>query len=72
MSCNSLYVTATEALSGKSLVVLGVMELLARTVKQVGFFRPIARLQGQEYDSNPKELDRHSKGFGWLFGLPKN
>ena len=36
-----LYVTATEARSGKSLVCLGLMELLLRKIDKVGFFRPI-------------------------------
>jgi phosphate acetyltransferase len=38
---NSLYITATEARSGKSAVILGVMEMLLRKIDRVGFFRPI-------------------------------
>ncbi len=37
----SLYITATEARSGKSAIALGVMELLLRKVQKVAFFRPI-------------------------------
>lgn len=37
----SLYITGTEARSGKSAIVLSVMELLMRKIKKVGFFRPI-------------------------------
>jgi phosphate acetyltransferase len=37
----SLYVTAMEARSGKSLVALGLMELLSARVERLGFFRPI-------------------------------
>jgi len=37
----SVYITGTGAGSGKSLVVLGVMELLARHGRKLGFFRPI-------------------------------
>ncbi len=40
MSAN-LYITATEAKSGKSAVTLGVMEMLLRKIDRVGFFRPI-------------------------------
>lgn len=36
-----LYITATEARSGKSVVCLGVMEMLLRKIDKVGFFRPI-------------------------------
>ena len=37
----NLFITATEARSGKSLVSLGVMEMLLRKIHKVGFFRPI-------------------------------
>ncbi len=38
---NNLYITATESKSGKSAVVLGMMQLLLRDVRKVAFFRPI-------------------------------
>ncbi len=38
---NSLYIAATEVRSGKSLVALGLMEMLLRRIEKVGFFRPI-------------------------------
>jgi phosphate acetyltransferase len=38
---NNLYIAAAEAESGKSLVVLGLMELLSRHVQKIGFFRPV-------------------------------
>jgi phosphate acetyltransferase len=38
---NSIYVTGMGPGSGKSVVVLGVMELLARHGRKLGFFRPI-------------------------------
>ena len=37
----TLYITATEARSGKSAIALGLMELLLRKVQKVAFFRPI-------------------------------
>ncbi len=37
----NLYIAAAEAESGKSLVVLGLMELLSRHVQEIGFFRPV-------------------------------
>ncbi|RLB37317.1 MAG: phosphate acetyltransferase [Deltaproteobacteria bacterium] len=45
----SLYITATEARSGKSAIALGVMELLLRKVQKVAFFRPII---GNEADND--------------------
>ena len=41
MSVRNLYVTAMEPESGKSIVGLGLMELLSRRVERLGFFRPI-------------------------------
>jgi phosphate acetyltransferase len=38
---DNLFITATEARSGKSAIALGVMELLLRNVGTVGFFRPL-------------------------------
>jgi len=40
MSTN-LYVTATEERSGKSAVLLGVMQMLLKSVDRVAFFRPV-------------------------------
>ena len=37
----NLYITAMEAQSGKSVVALGMTELLSRRVERLGFFRPI-------------------------------
>jgi len=38
---NNLYITATEERSGKSAVVLGVMQVILKRVGKVAFFRPI-------------------------------
>ncbi len=45
----SLYITATEARSGKSLVALGLMEMLLRKIDKVAFFRPISS-KGHDHD----------------------
>ncbi|HCY87412.1 MAG TPA: phosphate acetyltransferase [Desulfobacteraceae bacterium] len=45
---NGLYITATEAGSGKSAIALGVMETLLRRMDCVGFFRPIIRHDPRE------------------------
>ncbi|MDY6971726.1 MAG: phosphate acetyltransferase [Thermodesulfobacteriota bacterium] len=41
---NNLFITATEARSGKSAISLGIMELLMRNVNRVGFFRPLINI----------------------------
>ena len=38
---NSLYIASIEPESGKSVVALGIMEMLSRRVGRVGYFRPI-------------------------------
>lgn len=48
----SLFITATEARSGKSLISLGVMEMLLREIDKVGFFRPIINV-----DPDLKKMD---------------
>lgn len=50
----NLYITATEAKSGKSAICLGVMELLLRSVESVGFFRPFVNV---DQASNKKDND---------------
>jgi phosphate acetyltransferase len=42
----SLYITAMGPGSGKSVVTLGLMDLLTRRVGSVGFFRPVVRSSG--------------------------
>jgi phosphate acetyltransferase len=44
----NLYITATEARSGKSAICLGIMELLLRNVDRVGFFRPLINVDPAE------------------------
>jgi len=39
----SIYLTSPEGDSGKSVVALGLVDLLSRTVQRVGVFRPVAR-----------------------------
>ncbi len=39
----SIYITSTEGVSGKSTVALGVLDALLSTAPRVGVFRPIAR-----------------------------
>ena len=38
---NSLCIASTEPRSGKSVVALGIMELLSRRIDNIGYFRPI-------------------------------
>ena len=44
-----IYIFASEPRSGKSVVLLGIMELLSRHVHKLGFFRPLVR-EGETND----------------------
>ncbi|MCD6517651.1 MAG: phosphate acetyltransferase [Candidatus Aminicenantes bacterium] len=49
---DNLYVTSTERKSGKSVISLGLTEMLIRNVDKVAFFRPLIYV-----DSDKKEID---------------
>jgi len=50
---DNLYVTSTERKSGKSVISLGLTEMLVRNVDKVAFFRPLIYV-----DSDRKEKDK--------------
>lgn len=43
---NTLYITATEARSGKSAIALGMMRLVTGRVRRPALFRPIINSTG--------------------------
>ncbi len=47
---NKLYIASMEARSGKSMVALGIMEMLSRRLNKIGFFRPV--ISGVNTDNN--------------------
>ncbi len=49
----ALYITTTEKHSGKSLIVLGLMQLLLGKMGKVGYFRPVID------DRNDDQIDNH-------------
>lgn len=60
----NLYIAAIEPGSGKSLVLLGVMELLSKRVQRLGFFRPVIHA-GEQYDNDIELIRRR-----YQLGLP--
>ncbi len=46
-----IYIFGAEPESGKSVVLLGMMELLSRKVQKLGFFRPLVREEGTKEDA---------------------
>jgi len=67
----NLYIAAAEAESGKSLVVLGMMELLARHVRKIGFFRPVVASATQQDNHIRLIATRYKLPFTYdaMFGL---
>ena len=55
---SNLYITTTEARSGKSAIVLGIMEMLLRDFGTVGFFRPIVDVTDAQSDDRDIRLVR--------------
>jgi phosphate acetyltransferase len=47
----SLYIASIEPRSGKSIVALGIMELLSRRMRKIGYFRPVIP-SAKEPDNN--------------------
>ncbi|MBF0243499.1 MAG: phosphate acetyltransferase [Desulfamplus sp.] len=62
---NNIYITATGPRSGKTVITIGVMELLLRKMNRVGFFRPIV----QESDDVDKDITLISTYFDLKFPI---
>jgi len=59
----SIYVFGAEPQAGKSVVLLGIMELLSRHVQKLGFFRPLVRQEGTNDDAIRLISDRYHLPF---------
>ena len=57
----SLYIAGIEPRSGKSVVALGIMESLSRSIRRVGYFRPVIS-SGEKPDNN---IQLMGKGYGY-------
>lgn len=59
----AIYITTIESHSGKSIVSLGLMQLLLNKTPKVGYFRPIID------DLAPNKIDNHINTITSYFGL---
>ena len=68
---NNLYIAAAEAGSGKSLVVLGLMELLSGHVQKIGFFRPVVASATEKDDHIRLIAERYKLPFAYdaMYGM---
>lgn len=58
---NAIYLTTTEPFSGKSIIALGLMNLLSGKTEKIAYFKPIVSTNGPEKDNH---LETISKQFG--------
>lgn len=56
---NAIYLTTTEPYSGKSLVALGLVNLLASKTEKIAYFKPIISREGKERDSTLELMASH-------------
>jgi phosphate acetyltransferase len=62
---NSLYIASIEPRSGKSVISLGIMEMLSRRIRKVGYFRPVIQ-SGNSADNNIKLIQtRYATGLSY-------
>jgi phosphate acetyltransferase len=61
MQYKSIYLTTTEPHCGKSLVSLGIVDMLLRRTRRVGVFRPV--ISGESPDTRDKNIDLLLKHF---------
>ncbi len=56
---NAIYLTTTEPYSGKSLIALGLVNLLAAKVEKIAYFKPIISSETAEKDSHLDTIEGH-------------
>lgn len=72
---NAIYLTTTEPYSGKSLVALGLVNLLASKTEKIAYFKPIISREGKERDSTLELMASHfhlSAPYGDMFVFTRN
>ncbi|NOX46880.1 MAG: phosphate acetyltransferase [Chlorobi bacterium] len=60
----NLYIAAAEKEAGKSIIILGIMDFLAKHITKIGFFRPLVR--------SANEMDHHIRLISERFNLKFN
>ncbi|MBL7857564.1 MAG: phosphate acetyltransferase [Cyclobacteriaceae bacterium] len=58
---NAIYLTTTEPYSGKSIIALGLMNLLASKTEKLAYFKPVISSEGAEKDSHLDTIAGHFK-----------
>src|SRR5690349_10067569 len=56
---NAIYLTTTEPYSGKSIIALGLVNLLAGKTARIAFLKPVISSEGTEKDSHIETIAGH-------------
>lgn len=56
---NAIYLTTTEPFSGKSIIALGLMNLLAGKTEKIAYFKPVVSTQRTQIDTHLDTIARH-------------
>jgi phosphate acetyltransferase len=56
---NAIYLTTTEPYSGKSIIALGLMNLLASKTERIAYFKPIISREGTQTDRHLEMITKH-------------
>jgi phosphate acetyltransferase len=58
---NAIYLTTTEPYAGKSIIALGLMNLLAAKTEKIAYFKPVISREGEEKDNHLEMMASHFK-----------
>ena len=56
---NAIYLTTTEPYSGKSIIALGLMNLLAAKAAKIAYFKPVISAESPETDNHIQLMISH-------------
>lgn len=56
---NAIYLTTTEPYSGKSIIALGLVNLLAEKTEKIAYFKPVISSSGSEKDTHLDMISTH-------------
>jgi phosphate acetyltransferase len=56
---NAIYLTTTEPYSGKSIIALGLVNLLAGKTEKIAYFKPVISREGSEKDNHLQTMAKH-------------
>jgi phosphate acetyltransferase len=56
---NAVYITTTEPYSGKSIIALGLVNLLAGKTEKIAYFKPVISGEGKERDNHLDTIAGH-------------